>query len=96
MDSRKYIGVDVHKESISIAVRNDAGKIVMECVIETKAFSVYALGWLQGPATYRTRSSCLFELNYFVLLLSSALRKFNMCRRVMVSVHSKSSGVLGR
>ena len=35
--STKYIGMDVHKESISIAVRNDAGKIVMECVIETKA-----------------------------------------------------------
>jgi transposase len=29
--------MDVHKESIFIAVRNDAGKIVMECVIETKA-----------------------------------------------------------
>ena len=37
MTSTKYIGMDVHKESISIAVRNDAGKIVMECVIETKA-----------------------------------------------------------
>src|SRR6202161_3057428 len=37
MDSGKYIGMDVHKESISIAVRNGAGKIVMECVIETKA-----------------------------------------------------------
>jgi transposase len=37
MDSTKYIGMDVHKESISIAVRNDVGKIVMECVIETKA-----------------------------------------------------------
>jgi transposase len=37
MDSAKYIGMDVHKESISIAVRNSAGKIVMECVIETKA-----------------------------------------------------------
>src|SRR5271169_2004957 len=37
MTSAKYIGMDVHKESISIAVRNDAGKIVMECVIETKA-----------------------------------------------------------
>ena len=37
MDSRKYIGMDVHKESISIAVRNGAGKIAMECVIETKA-----------------------------------------------------------
>ena len=37
MDSRKYIGMDVHKESISIAVMNGAGKMVMECVIETKA-----------------------------------------------------------
>ena len=37
MNSSKYIGMDVHKESISIAVRNAAGKIVMECLIETKA-----------------------------------------------------------
>src|SRR6516225_833108 len=37
MISTKYIGMDVHKESISIAIRNAAGKIVMECVIETKA-----------------------------------------------------------
>ena len=37
MASSKYIGMDVHKESISIAVRNAAGKIVMESVIETKA-----------------------------------------------------------
>ena len=37
MDSKKYIGMDVHKESISIAVMNGTGKIVMECVIETKA-----------------------------------------------------------
>jgi hypothetical protein len=37
MTSTKYIGMDVHKESISIAVMNGAGKIVMERVIETKA-----------------------------------------------------------
>jgi len=37
MTGTKYIGMDVHKESISIAVRNSAGKVVMECVIETKA-----------------------------------------------------------
>ena len=37
MTSSKYIGMDVHKESMSIAVRNAAGKIVMESVIETKA-----------------------------------------------------------
>ena len=35
--SKKYIGMDVHKESISIAVMNAAGKMVMECVLETKA-----------------------------------------------------------
>ena len=40
MTSTKYIGMDVHKESISIAVRNAAGKIVMECVIETKANTI--------------------------------------------------------
>jgi len=40
INSTKYIGMDVHKESISIAVRNAAGKIVMECVIETKANTI--------------------------------------------------------
>jgi transposase len=40
MTSVKYIGMDVHKESISIAVRNDAGKIVMESVIETRANAI--------------------------------------------------------
>jgi transposase len=37
LNDKKYIGMDVHKESISIAVRNGAGKIVMECVVETNA-----------------------------------------------------------
>lgn len=33
MDSAKYIGLDVHKESISIAVLNAAGEVVMECTL---------------------------------------------------------------
>src|ERR1700747_1692226 len=33
----KYSGMDVHKESISACVRNSVGKVVMECLIETKA-----------------------------------------------------------
>jgi len=37
MDSVKYIGMDVHKETISIAVRNFSGKLVMEWIIEAKA-----------------------------------------------------------
>ena len=46
MDSVKYIGMDVHKEAISIAVLNSSGKLVMECVIETKASTI--LQFLQG------------------------------------------------
>src|SRR5215813_6704107 len=33
----KYIGLDVHKETISIAVLNGSGKLVMESIIETEA-----------------------------------------------------------
>ena len=40
MLSTKYIGMDVHKESISIAVMNSAGKLAMECIIETKASAI--------------------------------------------------------
>src|SRR6202050_80764 len=46
MDSVKYIGMDVHKEAISIAVLNSSGKLVMECVIETKAITI--LDFLKG------------------------------------------------
>jgi hypothetical protein len=46
MDSVKYIGMDVHKETISIAVLNSSGKLVMEYVIETKATTI--LQFFQG------------------------------------------------
>jgi len=37
MDSTKYIGMDVHKDAIAVAVMNAAGKVVMESILETKA-----------------------------------------------------------
>ena len=40
MDSVKYIGMDVHKEAISIAVLNSSGKLVMESIMETKAITI--------------------------------------------------------
>jgi transposase len=46
MDSTKYIGMDVHKEAISIAVLNSSGKLVMESIIETKAITI--LEFFQG------------------------------------------------
>jgi hypothetical protein len=36
----KYIGLDVHKETISIAVLNGSGKLVMESIIETEAATI--------------------------------------------------------
>ena len=40
MDQKKYIGLDVHQASISVAVRNAAGKLISESIIETKAASI--------------------------------------------------------
>jgi Transposase len=42
----KYIGMDVHKETISIAVMNGDGKLLMESIIETKASTI--LQFIQG------------------------------------------------
>jgi transposase len=36
----KYIGMDVHKEAIVIAVLNGTGKMIMETILETKANSI--------------------------------------------------------
>jgi hypothetical protein len=42
----KYIGMDVHKEAIVIAVLSSSGKLVMESVIESKAITI--LDFLKG------------------------------------------------
>ena len=67
MDSKKYIGMDVHKESISIAVMNGAGKIGMECVIETKASMILQFvdglrGDLQVTFEEGTSAAWLYDL----------------------------------
>src|ERR1700736_1440799 len=46
MDCKKYIGMDVHQASISIAVRDATGKVVVESIIETKAATI--LGFIRG------------------------------------------------
>jgi len=40
MNSEKYIGLDVHQATISVAVLDDSGKCVMECILETKASTI--------------------------------------------------------
>ncbi len=46
MDSTKYVSMDVHKETISTAVMNSSGKLVMESILETKAATI--LQFIQG------------------------------------------------
>jgi len=42
----KYIGLDVHPATIAIAVLDSTGKLMMESVIETKAYTI--LQFFQG------------------------------------------------
>ena len=46
MSQEKYIGMDVHAATISAAVRNAEGKLLMECVLESKAATI--LEFIQG------------------------------------------------
>src|SRR5262252_6637379 len=46
MSQEQYIGMDVHAATISAAVMNAEGKLLMECVLETKAATI--LEFIQG------------------------------------------------
>jgi hypothetical protein len=40
MNSEKYIGLDVHQATFSVAVMDSKGKVVMESILETKAATI--------------------------------------------------------
>lgn len=40
MNDAKYIGLDVHQATISVAVLDRAGRLVMEAIVETKAETI--------------------------------------------------------
>src|SRR5438034_2516530 len=46
MSQEKYIGMDVHQATISVAVLDSRGKLIMECILETKAATI--LEFVQG------------------------------------------------
>src|SRR4029077_5024504 len=50
MSGEKYIGLDVHQATISVAVMDSQGKLIMESILETKASTI--LEFLAGlPGT---------------------------------------------
>jgi len=46
MSQERYIGLDVHQATISAAVTDGSGKLLMECLLETKAATI--LEFIQG------------------------------------------------
>jgi hypothetical protein len=46
MREEKYIGMDVHQATISVAVVDVHGKLIMECLLETKAATI--IEFIQG------------------------------------------------
>ena len=40
MIQEKYIGMDVHQATISVAVMDGRGKLIMECILEIKAGTI--------------------------------------------------------
>src|SRR6266581_2302977 len=46
METVRYVGMDVHKDTIVMVVLNGQGKVMMEAIIETKALTV--LEFLKG------------------------------------------------
>jgi len=65
VNNEKYIGLDVHQATISVAVLDSTGKVVMESILETKAATI-----LQFFAVIRVwaglgASAQLFSLSRF-------------------------------
>jgi len=46
MDSVRYIGLDVHRDTISAAVLDNEGKLMMQSVLATRAAAI--LDFLRG------------------------------------------------
>src|SRR5246500_729953 len=67
MSSEKYIGLDVHQATISVAVMDSKGKLIMESILETKASTILEfLAGLRGTLslTYEegTWAAWLYDL----------------------------------
>jgi hypothetical protein len=57
MSSEKYIGLDVHQATISAAVMDSQGRLIMESILETKASTI--LEFLSGLRGFH-HNTCMF------------------------------------
>jgi hypothetical protein len=69
VNSEKYIGLDVHQATISVAVLDSKGKLVMESILETKAATI-----LEFLAGLRGTLSVTFEEGTWAAWLYDVLK----------------------
>ena len=69
MSGEKYIGLDVHQATISVAVMDLQGKVVMESILETKASTI-----LEFLAGLRGTLSLTFEEGTWAAWLHDLLK----------------------
>jgi hypothetical protein len=82
--SEKYIGLDVHQATISVAVMDTSGKLVMESILETKASTL-----LQFLAGLRGNLSVTFEEGTWSAWLYDVLKPHVTHLVVVVRQNSK-------
>jgi hypothetical protein len=95
MHTTKYIGLDVHKEGIAVAVLNGGGKLVMESIVETKASTILEFmrglqGELQVTLEEGTWANWLYDL------LKPHVKKIVVCnprRNALLKEGSKNDRV---
>jgi hypothetical protein len=76
VNSEKYIGLDVHQATISVAVMDGRGKVVMESIVETKAATI-----LEFLAGLRGTLSVTFEEGTWAAWLYDLLKPHvSLCR----------------
>jgi hypothetical protein len=69
MSSEKHIGLDVHQATISVAVLDSKGKLIMESMLETKAATI-----LEFLAGLRGTLSVTFEEGTWAAWLYDVLK----------------------
>src|SRR5258707_6152667 len=67
MSQEKYIGMDVHQATISVAVTDSRGKLIMESILETKTAMILEFlhglhGSLSGTFEVGTSAASLHDL----------------------------------
>lgn len=55
MNSKKYVGLDVHQATIAVAVLEKNGRVDLECLLKTKAATSFLPGYRAAACDVRGR-----------------------------------------